>query len=69
MGEQDWTTRDEKNFIDGLGTFMTALSTKGRAALLMKYIDALPLRSEWGAMDPDAVRAHAATRLKFLVNQ
>lgn len=60
-----WTTEHELAFIDGLGSHSENVQARfDRRTLLENYVGALPKRVNWGAMNADRVRAHAAAALK-----
>ena len=55
-----WATRDEIDFIMGLGTHASSetLNCRGRmdrTTLLRRYLDAMPLRRDWGEINPGIV--------------
>lgn len=64
--EGDYTTVDECAFIDQLGK---RSSLEERIFLVSLYIEASRLRTEWGDIEPEAVRTHAQGVLQLLQSQ
>jgi len=61
-----WSTADEKEFIDGLGTHrvqFTAYDKAYRLRLLGSYIQAIPFRFNWVKMDKQYITAYAKRQL------
>lgn len=72
-----WTTVDELTFLRGLGmdvfcdreTRESRLSRLApRRILLQRYIDAMPLRKHWGAIDAVKVGVHTHAMLKAMAD-
>ncbi|WP_419661497.1 uncharacterized protein Dvar_19300 [Desulfosarcina variabilis str. Montpellier] len=71
--DHSWTTKNEINFIKGLGTgkFTNGNATveqQTRAELLVKYIDAAKLRTNWGAVDQEKAISFAEECLRHELN-
>jgi hypothetical protein len=61
-----WTTKDEKTFLDGLGSYRetgysyrTGDAPQSRTELLRRYIEIAPNRQRWGQIDPYVAVEHA----------
>lgn len=50
------TTANELAFVNNLATYSKVGPTLRRPLLLRKYLDAMSLRKNWGAVDPLIVR-------------
>lgn len=76
---QTWTTTDEKQFIDGLGTHVlsagdSSISPKDvdlavRAELLIKYAKSMKKRVNWGCIDKDEISHYVKKRVDALNTQ
>ena len=69
--ENGWTTTDEIDFLNHLGTH----SERGRSESLARaerlrkvqiYLDSMGKRKNWGKVDPDKVRKHAQHIIRVL---
>ena len=54
-----WTTGDEIRFIAGLGTHSDHGKQLSHGDWVKRYQQTIPLRRDWGDMDPVAVRRAA----------
>ena len=54
-----WTTRDEINFLKGLGSHCET-TIANRKKLLLKYGKAMENRVRWGAIDVEAIATYLA---------
>ena len=64
---QAWTTNHEKKFIEQMGSAKNGFPEKSKAeklAMLVKYIDSLDKRSEWGEIDKNTIRKYARAKLR-----
>jgi len=60
-----WTLRHEKAFIDRLGEHNEERYCKyNKKTMLIKYVSALPLRSNWGDLNPEEVVDYAVDMLE-----
>jgi hypothetical protein len=67
-----WTTADEIDFLNGLGTHtergMATIQTRlARICKIKAYIESMKTRREWGNVDPEAVRKHAEEMMRELM--
>jgi len=58
-----WSTKSEREFIDGLGLKGFSDSGLSRRDLLRGYVEGLDNRTDWDNLDRDAIRIHAHTAL------
>ncbi len=76
---QRWTTIDEKQFIDGLGTHAlnvgdSSFSPKDvdlaeRANLLIKYAKSMSIRTEWGEVNKVEISKYIREKINALREQ
>lgn len=64
MAEPSPTTY-EKLFLAGLGTFHPDSLTTSRVVWLQRYLDVMPLCTEWGKVDRVQVKAEAERLLRL----
>jgi hypothetical protein len=58
-----WATRDEINFLNGLGQWSES-SALTKRQLLRNYVEASAHRNNWGAIDPVEIKQHCLYLLK-----
>ena len=66
-------TKDEIAFLNGIGTWSEntpdlpeQVPAPVRLELLLRYLDSMELRSEWGSINPDEVRKHVESMISHL---
>ena len=73
---QRWTTTDEKQFIDGLGTHVLGVGDSSfspkdvdlavRAGFLIKYAKSMQNRARWGDIDKDEILQYVKEKIDAL---
>lgn len=68
---QHWWTSDECRFLDKLGAhgLRPDQELERKAGLLRQYLQAIPLRSSWGDLQPGVIQAYAQKLLERLQTQ
>ena len=59
----DWKTRDELNFVAGLGGW--GIKPRNRRQLLKSYYAAAENRADWGGIEKETVLSRVWTELEF----
>ena len=57
------TTKAEKKFIDGLGSFHAEVFTS-RLVLLRMYLHTMPMRVRWGDINKDKIRSYVIASIQ-----
>lgn len=67
--EDRWHTEDEEAFLRTLGTHLPGSRQTPRAEWLTRYLEAMPLRHDWGTMDRNKVAESAVQQWGHAVKQ
>jgi len=56
--KKEWSTFQEKRFLDSLGTYKGEYSVFNRKDLLVKYYEAMDSRKVWGPVSKKEIQRH-----------